>query len=687
MIADWWLSHMRDREEPPFLLDNDTLEQVVPLYQQLFPGRLDCLLEEADMNCRGEYAFLGISFQAGPNIDWQRDPVTQRSWPNRFFADVRIPFCEDAASRVAPGDSKHVWELNRHEFLVNCAKAYYLTGNEKYAQYVLHIVTDWISTNPYLQGINWAGPLEVALRSMAWLWAYQLCRNWSGMSAEKHYTWIKSLYLHGDYLDRHLEEYSSPNNHLVGEAAALYLISSFFPEFDRAASWRTHAWRILELQPERQFHADGGSTEQAASYHHYCLGFFVLVVFTRLRQKLPVPAAMLQQLQSAFEFSMWMTTPDGTVPRIGDTDDARSIRFGPIVPWDFRNLLSIGAVLFRREEFKAVSADFSEDALWLLGSSGLEAFQKLSSTAPADTIRLFSSSGYAILRDGWQRDGHHACIDCGEIGFGLREDDIPIFTHGHADMLSIWISSFGQPLLIDAGFFTYNGSPEWHRYTRDVQGHNTVRVDGQSQAKFHEKNAWACVSRPGALTLDSKSGVECVEGSHGGFLGVKDCTGHRRAIAWNRQSCWLIVDRLEGTGWHDVEVCFHFAPGQLTINSEDGSVSIVTDRGVYAVLQAADSHSLETEGFSGRAEPEGGWIASGYGAKEPAPLIRFQGHLQLPCTLSFVLTAFSEPTSSPIIERYEILRDIPGALADSVRMLVVAPTGEELIRIGHPESD
>lgn len=687
MAADWWQSHMRNREEPPFLLGRDVLDQAVPLFKQLFPGRLESVVEEADRYCRGEFDFLGARFQTESTVDWQRDPVTQRSWPSTFFADVRIPFCEGAAGQRAPGDSKHVWELNRHEFLVSCAKAYYLTGDERYARHVVRMVIDWVTSNPYLQGINWAGPLEVALRSMAWLWAYQLCRRSSGLSAEEHYIWIKAFYLHGCYLERHLEVYSSPNNHLVGEAAALYLIGSFFPEFDRAGAWQMRAWQILETQPERQFYEDGGSTEQATSYHHYCLGFFVLVVLTRLRQKLPVPASMLERLQSAFEFSMWMTAPDGTVPRIGDTDDARSIRFGPFIPWDFRNLLSIGAVMFRRGDFKAVSASFSEDALWLLGASGLETFQKLSISPPADTVRLFPSSGYAMLRDGWQCEGHHACIDCGEIGLGLRENDIPIFTHGHADMLSVWISSFGQPLLIDAGFFTYNGSPEWHRYTRDVSGHNTVRLDGQSQAKLHAKNAWACASRPGALSLESRAGFVWVEGSHSGFVGVNDCTRHRRAIAWNRESCWLIVDRLEGTGWHDIEVFFHFAPGHLSVNPEGGSVSVITNRGVYAVLQSAGSHTLEIEGLVGRGEPEGGWSASGYGAKEPAPVVRFHGRLQLPCTLSFALTAFPEPTSSPIIERYELLRNHPGTLVDSVRIRVVAATGKELLHIGQAKLD
>ena len=41
-----------------------------------------------------------------------------------------------------------------------------------------------------------------------------------------------------------------------------------------------------------------------------------------------------------------------------------------------------------------------------------------------------------------------------------------------------------QPLLVDPGFWTYNGSAEWHRYFRETEAHNTVVVDGRSQAEF-----------------------------------------------------------------------------------------------------------------------------------------------------------------------------------------------------------
>ena len=126
-LATWWQRHMRNRQEPPFLLDTKTLSEAAELYGQIFPDRLESVVREAERVCDGIFSFLGINFRSNPTIDWQRDPYTSRDWPSKFYADVRIPFCDGTTNSRAPGDPKHVWELNRHEFLINCAKAYFLT--------------------------------------------------------------------------------------------------------------------------------------------------------------------------------------------------------------------------------------------------------------------------------------------------------------------------------------------------------------------------------------------------------------------------------------------------------------------------------------------------------------------------------------------------------------------------------
>jgi len=638
-LPGWWLCHMRKRQEPPFLLDAPSLQGAADLYPRLFPGRLDRVVAKADRALRGELSFLGIEVRFPDSIPWQQDPSTGRPWPSRFYADLRIPFCENMESRDGLGDVKYVWELNRHEFLIDVAKAFYLTGDSRYARSVFRTIESWAQENPYLQGVNWAGPLEVAVRSLAWLWAYQFVRGWQDVSAALHWELIQAFYQHGAYLHRHLEFYSAPNNHLVGEAAALYLLGSFFPEFDESPAWRRLAWGILAVEPEKQFYEDGGSKEHSNYYHHYCLGFFLLAMLTRLRQGQPVPEVMRQRLEAALSFSMWMTTPDGTVPRVGDGDDARSIRFTDAPFWDFRSMLGLGAVVFHRPDMKAVARSFSEDALWLLGPAAYETYQALPAQVPAETSRVFPTSGYVILRSGWGRDDHHLCFDAGPLGDGLYTADVPAFSHGHADMLSLCLSAFGKPLLVDAGFYTFSGSPVWNRYCRDVQGHNTISVDGASPAKFNVAGAWSCVARPGPIHWESSGQWDSVAGSHTGFHGVDGRVAHRRTIVWKRDSSWLILDRLEGEGTHQVEVFFHFSPGTAVAHGDSRGVLVSTEDGVHAVLRLVGADSLRAEIKHGGEEPDGGWIATSYGRCVPAPLVRFSGRVPLPISLTFALGA------------------------------------------------
>ncbi len=82
------------------------------------------------------------------------------------------------------------------------------------------------------------------------------------------------------------------------------------------------------------------------------------------------------------------------------------------------------------------------------------------------------------------------CFDCGEQAAGLRHDDVPSAAHGHADCLSVVVGLGGREVLVDPGFFCYNGDPAWEVHFRKTAAHNTVVVDGRDQAQHVSKMAW-----------------------------------------------------------------------------------------------------------------------------------------------------------------------------------------------------
>ena len=56
-------------------------------------------------------------------------------------------------------------------------QAYWLTRDERYARIFVAHLEAWMDANPPKLGINWASSLEVAFRSISWLWAFYFFKS------------------------------------------------------------------------------------------------------------------------------------------------------------------------------------------------------------------------------------------------------------------------------------------------------------------------------------------------------------------------------------------------------------------------------------------------------------------------------------------------------------------------------
>ena len=632
VLADWWEGHMQSRDEPPMPLAHEELHRTSALYHELFSHKLPEVEADADKVCDGQFSFLGLDTVLADPIDWHADPKSGYRWTPQFHADVDFSFCREGGS-----DVKYVWELSRQDYLIECAVASRLTKNQRYANRVGQLVGSWIDSNPYLEGIHWSSAIEVAVRAMNWIWAYQLCRDQKYLTPEEHLDWIKAFYQHGSYLHRHISYYYSPNNHIIAEATGLFLLGCFFPEFDESEAWRIHGWKVLEDFFAQQYYDDGGSTEQATFYHNYCLGFLILAVLVRQARDEPVPEKLKQTIERGLNFTLWMTRGDGTVPRIGDADNARAFCFGKIPLYDFRNLLAIGSIMFEREDMKFSAGKFYEDALWLFGPEGHTKFQNLIARSSQEKTASFPASGYYVMRSGWNEQDSHLAFDCGSLAAGLHTSAIPSSAHGHSDLLSFTLAIDGKPVLVDGGFYTYDEDPVWHRYFREASAHNTILVDGASHANYHPSNAWSSVAVPGPLRSHSSTLFDYCESSHAGFFGVAPPVTHRRGIFYDRDRTWLILDHLTGEGARSVEAYFHLAPSTVSPLSNRSGLLIQTESGVEVEFEVTNWPDVQVEVIEGGDGPEGGWIGTGYGFRQRAPVIRIWGEVALPRGFEFLL--------------------------------------------------
>lgn len=580
-----------------------------------YPDELGKAREVAGCIARHEIGFFGERFSLGPRIAWHADPRSRAVWPRTFHADVPIH-----GGDRGYGDVKYVWELNRHQFLVDLAKVAFVDGSETHRHAAEDLVRHWLEEVPYATGAPWACALEPAFRAWSWIWTYHLLKASHPLDDDFHLAWLTGFYDHGRFLHRHLETYTSPYNHLVGEASALFALGLLFPEFKESAAWAARGRAVLESTLPSQFHGDGGTVEQSTFYHHATLGFYILSALLARVNGCDVSHEVWQAIERGIAFSVSLAQPDGRVPRIGGADDGKPIRLEHLPFYDFRPYYAIGAVLFDRADFKCAAGRFWEDAHWILGASGAERFSAIGSEPPPVAAAM-QESGYYVARSGWSRDADYLCFDCGPQAGGLRRDDIPSAAHGHADCLSVIVVLGGREVLVDPGFFCYNGDPEWEVHFRRTRAHNTIVVDDTDQAHHISKMAWTQTYEPMMEAWSASGALAWMCGSHDGYARGPSPVVHRR-LAWLRPGGYVILyDELAGAGGRQFDVIFQFAPGRVQLADGRGSVGF-DDR--FDVAWAA-TVPVEPAISCGGDTPAAGWVAPSLGVRVPAPRVCLRG--------------------------------------------------------------
>src|SRR5207245_1993123 len=115
------------------------------------PDARDEAVAIAEAACRGRFDLLGYeALSFGDPIDWSLDPVAGRRAPVEHWSRL------NPLDPSTIGDSKVVWELNRHQWMVQLGQAYRLTGDLCYARAFTDYLEQWIDANPPGVGINWA---------------------------------------------------------------------------------------------------------------------------------------------------------------------------------------------------------------------------------------------------------------------------------------------------------------------------------------------------------------------------------------------------------------------------------------------------------------------------------------------------------------------------------------------------
>lgn len=607
----------------------ESREKVRQVFLEKYPDEFQKSLDRAEQFYNLNFDFLGAQFNYNEKINWKADPLTGKEYPNCYYQFIDI-FSNDENK-----DIKYVCEVNRHQYLIDLSKAYFLTKEDRYARKVIELFYDWVENNSYKIGVNWTCGLEVSVRAYSWIWSLYFLLDSDLVDERFLRTFFQNIYLHGKYLSENQSFYSSPYNHLVGETSALFVIGYLFPEFNYSRKWAYSAWKTLVSEMEKQFHPDGMSVEQASFYHYFSLGFYLQPLILKIQNGDHISQKVLDHLRYIFEFGKALTRPDGTTPAIGDIDDARSIYFNDPEHWDFRNFLALGALLFKSGELKYVAQKDWEDILWLFGVKGWEEFQKIQSVIPQQVTQHFRHSGYFVARSGWSFEDHFFWVDCGDISDGVFKDEVNSAAHGHADILNFEISAYGKNFIIDPGFHNYEGKLIWHKYFRETKAHNCLMIDQLGQATHGEGlMEWSRVAEPNNISIITQEDYSFFRGSHDAYRNLIGTPQHFRNILLLNQELWLIIDEVKGDGEHLIESFLHLAPCGVTMHPNHWCFSL--DDVYLNAIFFGDKMEMEIK--QGGEQVEEGWISPLYRTALPAPVVKFswKGHLPFLHFMCFV---------------------------------------------------
>jgi hypothetical protein len=607
-----------------FFFGTDDVNERVSLLREFLPQEVATIRDDADAICKHHFNLLGYAhLDYGAEIDWHLDVVhgkraPQKSWYRINYLDFK-----------EVGDHKVIWELSRHQHLVTLAKAWRLSEEERYLRELVKQWRSWQDRNPYPLGINWASSLEVAFRSLSWLWVANLV---DGASVPNDFR-------------SDLSTYFSPNTHLLGEAVALFFIGTLYPQLPHAERWRDLGWKIILQSAHRQVRSDGVYFEQALHYHVYAVDFFLHARVLASRNGVNIPAdfdAVIEKMLDVVE----ALSQAGPAEGFGDDDGGRVFNPRRNRTEHMTDPLALAAVLYGRERIRS-AAKLTEEAIWLFGEPAVAATGN--GKQRAIRSQAFAAGGGYVLASA-DPCAQEMVVDAGPQGVGHCG-------HGHADGLSIRMTVGGRRFLVDPGTCVYVSDRKDRDLFRGTGAHNTLRVDEQDQAVPFGPFAWAEIPKVSTERCVMGESFDFLVASHDGYRRLPNPVLHHRFVFRGPGGLWLVRDLCEGRGRHLLECFWHFAE-DVTLTHQDQDHNVIASRnrksddGIQARLALLLSRNSTFQDEVGL-----GLVSPAYGVRNAAPMVKISATIELPAECAVLMIAqteayatgdFNEITANPV---------------------------------------
>lgn len=507
--------------------------------------------------------------------DWTKDPITGTVWPGRRRTD-RIPI----RAEERPGDVKLVWEPSR--FLHAFDRVH---DGEEGENQVARDISSWVEQTRLNRGVHWDNGLEAALRALSWIYADAiLTQRGNARWLQVRLGVLTALRHHAEFIEATIDpgEY----NHLVGDALGLLAIGASYPGMKGAQGWLERGRDVLRGEVSRQVLRDGGHAERAPAYARFVADIYLVASLVLRPIDVHESEALARVSRSILENLLLQAGPSGTLPGYGDDDGAQVL--WPCEP-ESRLAISaglVGARLDWSEGLRSVGTDSSHARVQEIASRLLPAEEakridhrtRGAGERVGQESVVLEETGVVVGRtpSSW------ALSRCGSAGVGRGG-------HAHMDQLSVlWESTSGWSL-VDPGTPTYNASDVIREESTSTRAHNSVSIDGHSQAERTGRFAWNRL--PCAMlgeAADHPWGWEAE-----GVVTYSTASGqvrHKRRVAL-RDTALVLRDSIEIPGEHRASARLLVHAGQRAAPAWNGRLGCAAADGLPPLLISKDGWS------------------------------------------------------------------------------------------------
>lgn len=612
--------------QPPFRVADNEIGSWAN--QAEYQQWLQRLVNKADLIAAHKLSFFDLKDKhLGDPIDWNRDHGSNINAPLKPILQVDYRDCPNF------GDCKLVWEPNRHHHLVVLGRAYRATGDMKYAEEVVAQITSWLDQSPYGKGMNWRSPLELGIRLINWVWAIDLILESGLFAGEFKARLLESVFLHCRDVAGKYSQGSSANNHLVGEAAGVYVAARYFNVFANSEQWAKDAKVIVDREIVAQSFPDGCTREHALGYQFFVFQFYLICGLVGRKTGDDFNGAYWKQLELLTTFIAQLSESGGCLPMFGDRDDGYVLDLGEVAD-NVSSVMDVASHVFENDYLKSLRTECSETGYWLFGLSPDRDIA--ADGAIALESRAFKDSGYYLLQHGSSlNDCASLLVDVAELGYTA------IAAHGHADALAFTMRVNGQDLLVDSGTFDYFTYPKWRNFFRTTKAHNTVEVDGQDQSLMTGPFMWEKHAKSQCKDWSPSALGGVLVAEHDGYSRLEDPLVHERAFDLNGDERTLkVVDHFSCQSSHSAVWHLHLSEFCQSIELDGGKVLVTLENATKVEFDFDPDMDVSlvvgdpsTQGADG--EPGIGWLSRGYHQKVPITTIVAKAKIQSGSKLGF----------------------------------------------------